>query len=550
MLKVQPNDEFFALFLDFARSRRNNVMTFNLHVCTPMGSCISLPLAITTLAVAISLTGCGGQQSAATADQVAALAVSVPARIRQTDAVNLSQLSALLTVNNRTPEYLTQAADGTWSTTVMVPANARSTVTVEWFENYEGASLRLAEQTQTTYVGATAEMLNLGSAYTTQGVAFDQDSDGFSNLDERVLGTDPLVNSDRPEIASMDLEIAVPEALLSLIGGYAVTASVNGADTPLTNTDRRYSASVSGLAANTTADVNVAIESVVYPGVTLAVAQKSIALSQGSNNAVSIQSGDFDSNDDYDGDGENNLSELVRGRNPSAVADAIISSVSSPPVVDGSLSDPVWRNLFSLEDKRLIDILVLTESGNVPTDGLRSQWAAVADNTHLYVAVRVLDQSIQFDQDPGTTQWWWDDGVELYIDGNNSKQPDYDGVDDLHMGFRYGDSALIEGGNSVPLPPNIVYEFSSVEFGAEIVDGIFVSDFDQDGTIDSGFNLEIGIPLNELGIQSGVPFGINVHYNDDDDGGERDGKYVWVGEFGCDCDYYNPSGFGTAVIGD
>ena len=49
-----------------------------------------------------------------------------------------------------------------------------------------------------------------------------------------------------------------------------------------------------------------------------------------------------------------------------------------------------------------------------------------------------------------------------------------------------------------------------------------------------GWNVEVGIPLKNSGwnIQpkDGLKIGFNMHYNDDDDGGDRDHKLIWSAE--------------------
>ena len=115
---------------------------------------------------------------------------------------------------------------------------------------------------------------------------------------------------------------------------------------------------------------------------------------------------------------------------------------------------------------------------------------------------------------------------------------------------RVGDQQIIQGGKSLPLPPSLIYELSSDGFGTDIAIGAYPTDLDSDGNNDLGFNLEIAVALAEFGITPGQPFGINVHYNDDDNGDDRDGKFTWTGRFGLDIDYLEPSALATAVIGN
>ncbi len=487
--------------------------------------------------------GCDG--SSTSTASVAGIQLSVPAKIRQVSAIDPAQLSVELKVNNRT--YVTTAdASGNRTATVMVAPGAESTVSVSWTEMFEGTRIKLAEQTLSTFVGDSGAEVTIGDAYITQGDGFDTDRDGYSNLDERNQGTSPLEDSDRPDASTLSLQVLLPDDVLALQLGYTVTATNNGSAVVLQKSDNEYSATITGLVAGATADIAVNIDSLDYAGLPLATVQRSITVAQGTNNTLAINGTDFITNLDADSDGDTNLRELVRGRNPTLLADFMVPRVATPPLIDGRFSDPVWRGTLGQTDGLLINRLISAdETGFEPQDGLRSDWVAVSDGEYLYVAVRVLDSATHFDSG---VEWWKDDGVELFFDGDNSKLPDYDGVNDFHMNIRVQDLALIRGARSVELPSNLLFELSTDGFDSDISSGVFPSDINQDGATDTGFNLEISIPLAEIGVTLNQPFGINVHFNDDDNGGDRDGKFVWIGELGLDRDYLDPSSMGTAVI--
>ena len=473
--------------------------------------------------------------------------LTLPAKIRQVSAIDPAQLSVELKVNNRI--YVTTAdASGNRTATVNVPASADSSIEVSWTEIYQGTRIKLAQQTLTTFVGATGATVAIGDAYVTQGGEFDLDGDGFSNLDERNQGTSPLVSSERPDASALNLTVLLPDDVLALQLGYTVTATRGGNPVVLQKDGNVYSATINGLIAGATEDLSIDINSLTYPGLLLATAQRSVTVSQGTENALTVNGTDFTVDFDADSDGDTNLREVVRGRNPTLLADYQVPRVAAPPLIDGQFSDPVWRGILGQPDGLLINRLISAdETGFETQDGLRSDWVAVSDAEYLYIAVRVLDRATSFDSG---VEWWKDDGVELFFDGNNSKLPDYDGIDDFHMNFRVADITRIKGARSVALPENMVFELSADGFDADINSGVFPGDINQDGVTDSGFNLEISVPLAELGITLNSPFGINVHFNDDDNGGDRDAKFVWIGELGLDRDYLDPSSMGTAIIGN
>ncbi|MEM7259639.1 MAG: sugar-binding protein, partial [Pseudomonadota bacterium] len=292
---------------------------------------------------------------------------------------------------------------------------------------------------------------------------------------------------------------------------------------------------------------NVAVE-IDSGGVTLGTAAQSMTLQRGDNNTVTIAQSDFDTSFDTDNDGLTNLAELLRGTNPGSSIDVVIDRVATAPLIDGSLNEAVWRNRLSQNNRLTIDKLILADEGDsqITTDGLLSAWSMVTDGETLFIAVRLIDQSIQFDS---RSEWWKDDGIELFLDGDNSKQSGgYDRENDYHFNFRVGDARLIRGARSLSIPSNLVYEMSADGFDSDIASSAFAADIDQNGAIDAGFNLEIAIPLDEVEIDEGEAFGLNLHYNDDDNGGERDSKYSWTGDRGIDIDYLEPSALATVLI--
>ena len=128
-----------------------------------------------------------------------------------------------------------------------------------------------------------------------------------------------------------------------------------------------------------------------------------------------------------------------------------------------------------------------------------------------------------------SAEWWEDDGVEIYIDGDNSGGNSYDGQNDYLIAVRPGSSTLYVSGTSVPPP-------SSMQVGQSLTDG--------------GYRVEIKIPLSEMGYRTSNRgrFGFDVHINDDDNGGGRDGKIGWYATV--DDSWQRPGNFGPALLMD
>lgn len=495
------------------------------------------------MASALILTGCSEEPAIS-----ASMTLEVPAKLRQNLAIDSSQVSAQLTVNGRTVDVVS-SGNGIWNATVMVPANRNTTLTVVWYETVDGTRLQLANRTQTIMVGEAGGSVDFSGSYVTSGAGFDADGDGYSNYDERTLGTDPLLSDDSPSSASLSLSVELPDRFKSMDSGYTVLASSNGTIVPLEKNDNLYSATISDLAAGTSVDLVTSIESGQYGSLLLGRSQQEVPVVAGGN-SISVVAGNFNLGFDEDNDGVTNLREVERGRNPLTVYDYLVAKTSNPPQVDGQLNDSAWRGRFAAggltSGARRINRFVQSDSGTLATDGLLSEWAAVVDNDNLYIGIRILDKSFHFDS--GDITVWDDDGIEIYLDGDNSKWNTFDGVNDFKMNFRVGDQTLLQYPGSATLPQNLVFELSVAGFDSDIAEAVFETDFDRDAVTDKGFNLEISMPLSELGVAPGGAFGINIHYNDDDDGGNRDVKTVWIGEEGQDVDYLDPSKLGTAQI--
>ncbi len=143
------------------------------------------------------------------------------------------------------------------------------------------------------------------------------------------------------------------------------------------------------------------------------------------------------------------------------------------------------------------------------------------DASNLYVLVDVTDDFVVNDQSTSVVQ---DDGVSLYIDGGNEKATSYD-TNDHNFTFRWNDPN-IRHGNTFNTP------------GVSRVERLTAS----------GYMMEISIPWSVIGVTpiAGNMIGIDVHINDDDDGGDRDKKITWKDM--ADLSWTNPSYFGEYVL--
>jgi chitodextrinase len=158
--------------------------------------------------------------------------------------------------------------------------------------------------------------------------------------------------------------------------------------------------------------------------------------------------------------------------------------------VDGSLNEAVWSMA-----KPVVKTIIGTPNHT-------SEYGALWDNDYLYVGVKVTDNELIND----SANIYWDDSVEIYIDGNHSKGAAYDSYDRQYI-KGWNDSALFEK-NGLTTGVNHAW-----------------------GTISGGYAVELAIPWSELGIAptAGMTIGFDVAVNDDDNGADRDSQLMWAG---------------------
>ena len=171
----------------------------------------------------------------------------------------------------------------------------------------------------------------------------------------------------------------------------------------------------------------------------------------------------------------------------------VIAFTSVAPIIGGR-ADGAWETgpLQSIEKSTI---------GGLPTD-FSGSWRALYDSDNLYVLVTVADATLTNDSG---AEWWNDDVVEIFIDGDNNKGSSYDGINDIQFGFRWDDATVRAGGNSVQ-------NTAGVEHVTFAVPG--------------GYVLEAAIPWSVIGRQPtlGALIGFDVAVDDDDNGGARDAQ--------------------------
>ena len=242
----------------------------------------------------------------------------------------------------------------------------------------------------------------------------------------------------------------------------------------------------------------------------------------------------FDIHDDDD-DGFSNLNERINDTNPydpfdpgAQTAQVFITEIdpADAPIIDGLWDSDIWPSAqFRDRSRARLDIHnLMVDQGATQLDQQPSyRWGAMHDRENLYVIIfteKVADPQTPFSD---SVEAYEDDSLDIFIDGNNSKLTSYDGVDDYHMiipmflnnstapNSTSSASVRVEAGfNALPVP-----------------DGLAFTTCLCDAPIIGEYTLELSIPLSEVGITIGQPFGFEIQYNDDNDGGTRDAKWGW-----------------------
>ncbi len=201
----------------------------------------------------------------------------------------------------------------------------------------------------------------------------------------------------------------------------------------------------------------------------------------------------------------------------SVASDALIPDGPVAPQIDGAI-DSVWTE----QSGYLVQNIPI---GTVSSDSdLSGIWRAIWDTDNLYFLVEVTDDLLVND----STNSWADDSVEIYIDADNSDGTTYDGINDYQYIFRYNDPGTVHIGS------NSAYNTTGISFVIN--------------EVTEGYIFECSIPWATLGVTPDVNniIGLDIHLNDDDDGGDRDGKKSWFTTG--DTAWHDPSTLGDGLL--
>ena len=196
---------------------------------------------------------------------------------------------------------------------------------------------------------------------------------------------------------------------------------------------------------------------------------------------------------------------------------ATVRKVNRSVVIDGT-AEALWSEA---REYKIGNVIYMPATSD--TD-LSANYRAMWDEKNLYVLVKVTDDSLKNDSD--SDLWYQDDCVEVFIDADNSKSVNYgDNDGQYHFDWDRTNPAMDRFQNG---------RMDGVEFAMV--------------TTENGYRTEIKFPWSTLGVKpsAGMKIGLDVHVNDDDDGGDRDTKLTWRGRE--DNAWQTPRAFGTAEL--
>jgi len=359
-----------------------------------------------SLLMPLSLMACDRDDTTTTLNGDGSLSLAVPPLL-MTRAVEVNNLVPRVSVNGVVQDF-ERTSDAGWTTRLVVPEGQRLDIEILWIEIIGNRRLPLADyRFPVTTVDRDRSIRVFPEDYRTDGLGFDFDIDGVSNLSERIANTDPFDPRDPgPDFAKVFLPFIEPE---------------------------------------------------------------------------------------------------------------------EAPQIDGDY-DEVWdRAQFRDRDRLRLNIdNLMIDQGAVRLDGTTEyRWAGMHDGQYLYLLVFGEQADGQTSFGDSTPDLWNDDAVEIFWDGDNSKQQGYDGVDDRQIIF--------------PLSP-----FGELRpNGSEVPDGRFLLGFRSAPLDVAAFDFatclcegtqhlyEIRIELAAAGIAVDRTFGFEIQLNDDRDGELREVKWGW-----------------------
>ena len=210
-------------------------------------------------------------------------------------------------------------------------------------------------------------------------------------------------------------------------------------------------------------------------------------------------------------------------RNLRQAAPATIMPATKAPALGGN-EDEIWGSVPKYKLENVLSSFGDGEPASAPTspDDLSADFRGMWDENNLYLLVNVTDDILRHD----AGDWYESDSVEVYIDADDAKAPQY-GQNDYQYGFNWD-----------KISPTIVEtkhnRTNSVEYALI--------------TTTKGYRLAVKFPWQTLGVKpsTGAKIGLDVEVNDNDGGARRKSKITWHATQ--DDAWSTPQAFGNAEL--
>lgn len=466
---------------------------------------------------------------------------SPPDRIVQVRAIDLALVRPLVQLGDGTLITMQPGEENTWSGSIRVQPNQSYQLLVNWIETLPQGDLPLARWESTVDVGEDGKDVVVSAELYDYSADFDGDSS--TNIEEREDGTDPF---DPTNGAGSDTQ--------------GNSTGDTGGDTGTTDGAITSGGETGGTTGDITAGSTEGDSAGDTDGET---AGDTDGDTDGETAGDTDGETDGVTGGDTDGGTGGDTGGDTGGGTVPASATVLVPRITAGagPAIDGEdvVVDSAgklageWSGAVEVDNSGStlwIKNLMIDDGADSDDGAELRRWAAMHDGETLYILVLSDDLNRR---ESDSIQPWDDDSIEIFIDGDNSKLTAYGDADDFHIILPLQPSNTNASNNEITgrweFGPMSSQEELDFEFSTGLGNG-------PDGAIDARFEVdvyEVAIPLDDANITLGLPFGLELQLNDDDDGGLRDSKWGWFHLPFTETDnpdesYTNPSIMGTVVL--
>lgn len=289
---------------------------------------------IPLLSVALLLAACaeesgdhdGSFNDGDNASSTSMLALAPPQRIREARAVSPDDLRMDFHLDEVRYDGFTRNDDNQYVLALTLPPGSSHRLSVEWQQQFAEQLLVLARADMSFDVPRESEgthsVVVRGSRYV---YGYDADNDGYTNIKELEIGSNPLDIADPENPATnteLQMRFALPEAIAgappNLLEPLSLEVLVDGARVDTVAGDAEWSATAEVLEGGLP---NIVATFYATPEQRVLLASASLTDVDTSVNPLVIPAGGYDVTEDADQDGYSNVEEWLAGAQPFDASD-------------------------------------------------------------------------------------------------------------------------------------------------------------------------------------------------------------------------------------